>query len=173
MSAALTLEVATVPARISDATRQRIAELARSGESCASIARELGLSRSSVSTIARQMVSEQVFERSATKTATAARQTDIRASMASLAEKLTKTAHTLHDDLYRPSLVYAFGGRENDYNEHLLAQPDAKTRRELLTSIAIAVDKVRVIEQFQETGSSGRAAVVRLVDSLADAVENA
>lgn len=171
MSAALTLEVATVPAAVPQEECQRIASAIRAGGKRNEVARQFGRSVSTVTKIAKEIGYD--FDRSETKQATVARAVDIRASMASLAQKLATTAHTLHDELYQPTLVYAFGGRENDYNEHLLARPDAKTRRELLTSIAIAVDKVRVIEQFQETGSSGRAAVVRLVDSLADAVENA
>ena len=93
--------------------------------------------------------------------------------MAELQVKLANTAHHLHDELYQPALVFAFGGRDNEYNEHLLPQPDAKTRRELLTSIAIAVDKVKVIEGFQERDGQGRAAVLKLVDTLTSAVEGA
>lgn len=160
-----------MPAPIPDSTRQRILELATAGESCGAIARELGVARSTVSVIARAM--GHTFDRSATKQATEIRVADVRASMADLARKLVATAHRLHDELYAPSLVYAFGGRDNDYSEHVLEQPDARTKRELLTSIGIAVDKVRVIEGDADAGGAGRAAIIRLVDQLADAVETA
>lgn len=160
-----------MPEPTPDHVRRRIEVLARAGKPRNHIARELGVAPSTVSRIAGQLGLS--FDRSRVKSATEAKLLDIRAGLAELQSKLLVDAHRLEGQLWQPCKVFAFGGRDNVYAEETLSEPDAKTKRELLTSVAIAVDKIAAIERIQDREGQGKAAILRLVDTLTAAVDSA
>lgn len=81
--------------------------------------------------------------------------------------KLYQEAEQIIDDLRKPHLVYSFGGKENEFNSKLLDIPDAKARRDLLTSLGIAVDKAELIERNNaNAGDDGRGAMLALLEAM-------
>lgn len=120
--------------------RAQARELAQAGVSCRSIADRLGVSRTSVSRWAKE--DGYSFDRSQTAAATSARQFDMAAARLRIAEKMTANADRALDALDGPYLVYSFGGRDNDYNEHELAEAPISARREAQTIAGIAFDKL-------------------------------
>lgn len=125
--------------RLSDETRAKVLDLHAQGMTCNGIAREVGISVSSVSRICK--AAGRSFERSSTKRATEAKQADLAALHTSLALKMVQAAHETMDGFNKPYLVYNFGGADNTYAEHELAVPPAEVRRNMMTTAGIAFDK--------------------------------
>ena len=136
-----------MPPRLDPDLRQQIAEAIRDGGKRNEVARQFGVSVGSVTKIAQEDVGREAFDRSATKNATAARVADSRARRAAIASRLLDEAVAAMDDMHKPALVYAFGGRDNEYNEHLLDRPSFSDRRNLMTIAAVAIDKHVVLER--------------------------
>lgn len=140
---------------VSKSERARIVAALRAGGTCSGVAREHGRDKYTVSKIA---AAEGIkFDRGRTKTATAAREADNRDRLSTLAGLLLDDAYALRLQLFAPHMAYSFGGRDNEYNEHEVPEPGPRDKQALMTSIGIAVDKVRQITQADDT--SGLAAV--------------
>lgn len=131
------------------------------------IAREHGVSPSTVSKIAREK--NKTFDRAKTEKATRARVSDMAALRAQVAEKYLRKADELLDQMDEPHLVFSFGGKENTYNEQLLERPPTGDLRNLMTASAVALDKhLKIISADTESGSAGAAS---MLSGIADALQ--
>lgn len=128
-----------MPPRIPDKTREEVIRLHATGLSCNAIARETGISPTSVSNICKE--NGLSFGRTQTKRATEAKQADLAALHTDLALKMVQAAHVTMDGYDSPYLVYNFGGADNTYAEHELEVPPAEVRRNMMTTAGIAFDK--------------------------------
>lgn len=145
-------------------TRTKIIALIRQEVARNEIARRCGVSTATVSRIAR--AEGLTFDRSQTKAATAAQTVDLTAARLRLAEKMTARAERMLDDLDGEYLVYNFGGKDNTYNERVLAKPPVEVQRNAVTTAGIAFDKLtRIIEKSDET--DGLAPVESMLGRLA------
>lgn len=135
---------------ISDAQRQQVLTLHAEGHPRNEIARLVGISAGSVTNICR--AHDRSFDRSETKQATAARSVDLAAGRIRLAEKMLKVAEDMIDRIDEPYLVYSFGGRDNDYNEHTLDSAPVEVRRNIITTAGITFDKLTRIVEKSDTG---------------------
>lgn len=124
------------------------------GVSRNAVAREFGVSPSTVTKYAKAVGADEAFDRSRTETATRARQADLADRAVSLADRLIEKAHGLLDTWDSPYLVYNFGGRDNDYNEHTLDAPPMEVRAKIVTVAAIAIDKALKIKKETTSGST-------------------
>ena len=155
--------------RVSSQERDRIIAALRADESRShgSVAREFGRGGATVSRIAAAAGIDPT--RSRTKTATEARTTDIRARLSALADNLVADAERLRGQLFVPMIAFAFGGKDNDYNEHEIPEPTARDKQALMTSIGIAVDKARQITASDAPGGEEARGLVReLLDGVQD-----
>jgi hypothetical protein len=134
-------------ANVTDDERERICALLREGKSVGQVARESGRAKGTVSKIAADAGIS--LDRSAVKNALEAQAIDNAARRADLIAKLLNDAHRMREQLWQPVLVYNFGGKENTYNEHTLAEPDFGGKRALMTAIGIAIDKVVALERHE------------------------
>jgi hypothetical protein len=149
--------------RVTDAEKQRVLELHKLGMSCTAIAKELGRSTWTVSHIAKEhgleWASQQAAEATRVKVATN------REKRATLESRFLDEAALLLDQLHQPHLVYNFGGRDNTYEEHTLAEPDVGAKRSLIQAASTAVDRaVRLAEV--DKAASGAAEGAHLVGRL-------
>lgn len=150
---------------VSAEDRAEIIQLLETGHlSCGEIAARYGRATSTIARIAKAEGID--VDRSRTKAATAAKQADIQARLASLAEQLLDDAHRLREQLWKPCLVYSFGGKENDYNEHTIDQPDFRAKQAILTSVGIAVDKVVAIRKSEAGPGEATGLIVDLVNRI-------
>lgn len=155
-------------ARITDAQRQQVTDLHARDLSRNEIARIVGISAGSVTSICK--AAGLSFDRSATKRATEARQVDLAAARVRLAEKMLHRSEEMLDALDKPYLVYNFGGRDNDYNEHTLDSAPVEVRRNAVVTAGITFDKLTRIVENDKGGSEE---AIGILDTLADGFKEA
>jgi hypothetical protein len=146
-----------VPPPLSDRKRRAIlADIEAEADSCRGIAAKHGVSRTTVSDLAKK--NGFAFGRQQTKRATEAAVVDAKARRAEISRKFLEKADKLLDQMDRPHLVFNFGGKDNDYNERLLDAPPTADLRNLMTSAAIAFDKHMAADRH-DNDDQGLAAV--------------
>jgi hypothetical protein len=139
--------------------RAQVRRLHGEGWSRNAIARELDRSLSVITRIARG--EGLAFDREATKAATAAAVADNKAVRALLSRRFLQEAERVLDRLNGPYLVYAFGGKDNDYNDHELKIPPAGEVRNLMTAAAVAFDKHMAADRHDaDSGAEGARSVL-------------
>lgn len=151
---------------ITEAERARILELHGEGMSRNAIAREVGRSPGSVSNVVH--AEGLSFERTAEVIqATQAKQLDNRGKRARLEELLLDDALRLREQLWEPTLVYNFGGKDNTYEEHHLDRPDFGGQQAIMRTVGVAIDKaVKIAEVDSARQDAGP--VVSLLGALVD-----
>lgn len=148
---------------ITDDQKAQVLALHAEGHARNEIARRIGISAGSVTNICR--AADRTFDRSETAKATEARQIDLAAGRTRLAEKMLAVAEGMLDTVDGPYLVYSFGGKDNDYNEHLLDSAPFEVRQRALTGAGIAFDKLtRIVEK----DNGGLEQAVGVLDQIAD-----
>lgn len=152
---------------LSDETRDAVVRLHGEGYGCNAIARELGISAGSVSKIARDRSLK--FDRAATDLATRARTIDLAHTRTLLLQKMSVAASDLLDEIDGPYLVYAFGGRDNTYEEHLLDAPPVEVRRTAIIAAGATVD--RVSKYLDTRPDTSLTKVESMIDRLAASLE--
>lgn len=152
--------------------RARIVAALKTGQSFGATAREFGRG---IATIVRIAKAEGIpGDRSATKPATEARVEDVRAKLSALALALVGDAERLRGQLFAPMVAFAFGGKDNDYNEHEIPEPTARDKQALMTSIGIAIDKARQITATDAPGGEEAKGLVRdLLEGISEWVADA
>lgn len=145
-----------------DPKRAQLRELHQQDLSVRTIADRLGVSRSTVSRWAKEDGLE--FDRSQTAKANAANAIDLAAARQRLAEKMLARSEALLDSLDNPYLVYSFGGKDNEYNEHELDRPPVEVIRNAVTTAGITFDKLsRIVERDPDV--SGAESAVRALQA--------
>ena len=153
---------------LSDEKRAEVIRLHGEGLSRNEIARRVSISGDSVSRICG--AAGLTFDRTMTKQATEAKQIDLAAGRTRLAEKMLAAAEDMLDRIDEPYLVYSFGGRDNEYNEHTLTSAPVEVRRNIITTAGITFDKLtRIVERE----SGGTEAAIGLLDHAAAALSTA
>jgi len=145
-----------------DKKRAQARNLFDKGMSCRAMAAKLNVSTSTVSRWAKDEGLSFVA-RAQTSTATVVREFDMTAARVRLAEKLTRNADKSLDSLNAPFVVYSFGGKDNDYNDHTFDEAPLSARREAQTIGAIAFDK---LSKALEKDVSGVTSAHSLLDAL-------
>jgi DNA-binding CsgD family transcriptional regulator len=141
-----------VPAALDPAKRAAILEQIRAGKNRNEIARDLEVSGSTVSKIARE--NDHAFDRTQTKNATEAARADNAALRASTSRRFLIKANELLDQMDAPHVAFNFGGKDNTFNSKELDKPPVSDLRNLMTAAAVAIDKHLVIEKHDNSGES-------------------
>lgn len=150
--------------------RDRVRELHSQGLSRNAIGKELRRSGRTVSRIAAELGLE--FERSdRTRAATAAKKADGQARRAQLQLDALDAAGRLFSQMFAPTKVYNFGGKENDYNEREHDEPPFRDKRDIATAIkALADTALKLAEYDKATGNEDeKSMLVDLRQALIDA----
>lgn len=140
--------------RIPEEEAERIRAAMREGKSCNAIAKEFGRSTHTVSRIARECGHK--FAQMNTERAREIRKGYTAEWRAKAMRKWMKAHDMVHERLYAPTLVYNFGGRDNDYNEHELDKPDAKTIRDLMQAGHVAMRTIDAIHKADQETTTGK-----------------
>lgn len=148
---------------VSPEERERILAACAEGLSCNEIAKRFGRSNNTISRIARA-----AGHRFAQVNALRARQINQGYTAERRANIRLSTVQVIEDrlqDFNAPTLVYNFGGKDNDYNEHTLDKPDARTMRDLAQTIATLWRVVESIDKAEQ-GESDTSALDRIFNEL-------
>lgn len=140
---------------------KRARDLHELGLSCNAMAKELGVSAATISRWAKREGLS--FGREKTALAVRARMIDIADSRTLLAKKMLTVAHETLDKLDGTYLVYSFGGKDNTYEEHLLAAPPIEAVR---TAQTIAKDAHVIATKTLEATPETLAAAESVLDRL-------
>lgn len=133
-------------APITETTRQLIKTLHATGKSCNAIAKEAGVAASTVSKICKQEGLS--FDRTNTRAAVASHAIDAKARRAELKQLLLEDAHRLRQQLWMPAQLVNFGGKDNTLNSTTLPEPLFVDKKNILTAVGIAVDRVEKLEKL-------------------------
>jgi transposase-like protein len=148
-----------MPSPIDPETRAAVLADIKAGlKSRNSIAREHGVSTTTVSKIARVEHIEQPFSREQTKNATEAAVADAAASRVLLSKRFLAEAHNALDALHQPHTAFNFGGKDNTYNSKALPEPPTGDKRNLMIIAATAADKHMQLDRH-DSDTTGLAAV--------------
>ncbi|MFD8771441.1 hypothetical protein [Streptomyces sp. NPDC059916] len=113
------------------------------------ISREMGITNSVVSRTAAHLGLE--FDRTRIQAATAARLADLAERRSLLAEDLMTDAERLRAQMWQPTLVYAFGGKDNTFASELLDEAPAAEKRALMGTAGMAIDRSLKLAPAEET----------------------
>lgn len=130
------------------------------------ISREMGITNSVVSRTAAHLGLD--FDRSKIQAATQARLADLAERRALLAEDLQGDAEKLRAQMWEETTVYAFGGKENTFNDHTFDEAPAAEKRALMGTAGMAID--RSLKLAPAEASSGLDAAKSMLGSLGEAL---
>lgn len=143
-----------MPAPLDPDKRAAILASIRAGGTCRGVAREHGVSPGTVRNIASDAGLVDPFARTQTENATRAKQADNKALRTELRHRLLVKAGQLLDQMDEAHTVFAFGGKDNSFNSHVLDKPPTSDLRNLMTSAAVAIDKHAVLERIDADNGS-------------------
>lgn len=145
---------------VTDTERSEIADLIRSGLSYIEVARQTNRSTGLVGKIAKEIGWTGDQSRLArVQVANENRSAYCAERRAKIAARLTEEAEALLDDLHGDFLVFNFGGKDNDYNEHTLSEPPVEAKRQLIQAAREALRTVLDIDRHDNRAEDGLAAV--------------
>lgn len=116
------------------------------------ISRKMGITACVVSRTAQHLGLD--FDRSKIAAATQARLADLAERRSILAVNLTEVAEKALADMDQPTLVYAFGGKDNNFNSELLDKAPASERRALMGTAGMAIDRSLKLAPMESGGGS-------------------
>jgi hypothetical protein len=144
-----------------DVLRERLA----AGVSQRAVGRELDRTPGSVASRAHKLGIRS--DRAQTYAATAAVVIDSKSRRAKLEHELLEDAERLRGQLWSPTVVFNFGGKDNTYEERTLDEPPHADKLKIMQAVGIAVDRsLKISAHDADTG------VAEAVGAL-DAVEQA
>lgn len=150
---------------VTEADRTQVRTMIEAGMSRNAIARQLGRSGHTITGIAREL--GLTFDRAndpQLRAATDARIADGRRRRAQLQLVALDNANRLARQMFVPTTVFNFGGKDNTYNERQLDEPTTRDKRDLAVAIqALTNSAIRLAEHDSGAGLTG---VVSLLDQL-------
>jgi len=132
---------------ITDDERRIVAELHAEGLGRNEISRRTGIHQRRVSAIAAEMGLSFARGGARTKVATEARKADAAERRARIEAQALASAEKLLGQLWKPTRVYNFGGRDNEYNEVEHPEPPFADKRAIAVAVqALAQTALKIAE---------------------------
>lgn len=130
----------------------RVRELHALGMGRNAIAYEMNRGPRTVSVIAAEL--GLVFDTSMTEEATRARVAQLAALRADTALDLHLDALKLTQQMWEPTRVFSFGGKENTFNDALVDEPPAADKKALMTAAGVALEKsLKLVPPADDSGA--------------------
>lgn len=124
----------------------RLRELHAAGHTLHAVAAEMGRSKATVSRHAALLGLG--WDRAQTKDATKAKKADAAARRAQLQLDLLEDAAKLREQLWKPTTVFSFGGKDNIFNSRELPQPPHVDQLKLVQATSAAINAYGRLEQL-------------------------
>ena len=74
---------------------------------------------------------------------------------AELASRMLRAANRALSDMEASATIYNFGGKDNTYNERTVNRPPTADQRNLMIIAATAIDKHKVLDQYDSDARTG------------------
>lgn len=133
------------------AEQKTLRRLVSEGVAQSEIGRQLGRSRGAVANQAAKLGVRS--DRTDTMRATEAKVIDAKARRAALELSLLEDAERLRGQIFAPTLIYNFGGKDNTYNQAEVNEPPHADKLKLMQAIGIAVDRsIKISDHDADTG---------------------
>ncbi|TFV32288.1 helix-turn-helix domain-containing protein [Streptomyces sp. T1317-0309] len=144
---------------IDDDDREQVRKLHAAGQTRNQIATAIKRSPSTVTKIAKEL--GLTFDRAAeVATATTVRLADLAARRAAMAEKLQGLAERELVRAESPTMYWAWGGKDHEYDERQQPMPTAPDRRAIVSAIGTALDKSLKLVPPKEDGAQESKSVI-------------
>jgi hypothetical protein len=124
----------------------RLRELHAAGHTLHAAAAEMGRSKATMSRHAKLLGLG--WDRAQTKDATSAKKADADARRAQLKLDLLDDAAKLREQLWKPTTVFSFGGKDNTFNSRELPQPPHVDQLKLVQATSAAINAYGRLEQL-------------------------
>ncbi|WP_131104038.1 helix-turn-helix domain-containing protein [Ornithinimicrobium sufpigmenti] len=157
------------PGRWTTEQETRLRELHGQGLTLTAIAKELGRDKGSVSRKAKAMDPPLTWDRSHTAAATQAKVLDVKARRAQLKADLLEDAARLRKQLFAPTVIFNFGGKDNTYEQRELDQPPHADQLKIMQAVSTAIGSYDRLEKLD--GDGGVSDAVGMLDKIADAIK--
>ncbi|MFJ9037981.1 hypothetical protein ACIRF8_15480 [Streptomyces sp. NPDC102406] len=112
----------------------------------------MGIEKSVISRTAARLGLD--FDRSKIAAATQARLADLAERRSLLAEALQDDAEKLRAQMWEPTTVYAFGGKENTFASEILDEAPAAEKRALMGTAGMAIDRSLKLAPAEASGGA-------------------
>lgn len=133
-----------------DEESTRLTELHAAGESLTFIAKEMQRSTETIHRHAERL--KLSFDRSRTAKAAEAKHVDNKARRVALEERLLVEAQKIMDQLWEPTLVFSFGGKDNTYEEHTLTRPTFSDQKAIVQTATTAIRESARLHEMNSDG---------------------
>ena len=149
-----------------DDESRRLRELHADGRSLHSIAKELGRSKQTISKWAQSLGLS--WDRSETAKAAEAKHVDNKARRVALEERLLEEASKVVDQMWKPTLVFNFGGKDNTYEEREIDRPTFGNQKDIMQTAAIALREANKLHEMNAGADSdgAKSALTQMHESL-------
>lgn len=154
----------TTPRPVTSADYDRVKELHAQGLSRNAIGKTMGRSGRTVSRIADELGLR--FERDRTRAATEAKKADAAARRARLQVEALDGAQRLMGQMFAPTKIYNFGGRDNEYNERDVNEPPFRDKRDIATALKALADTALKLAEYDRATDAGGADIDRWLDAM-------
>ncbi|TKR27145.1 helix-turn-helix domain-containing protein [Cellulomonas hominis] len=124
----------------------RLRELHAAGRTLGDTATEMGRGKGTISRHAARLGLG--WDRAQTKDATKAKKLDAEARRAQLKLDLLDDAARLREQLWKPTKVFSFGGKDNTFNSRELPQPPHVDQLKLVQATSAAINAYGRLEQL-------------------------
>lgn len=152
--------------KVTAAERKRIARLHAEGKTRNDIARAVGRSASTITKICTELGLS--FDRTATKAATEAKVADAKSKRADLMNQLLDESKRMLDQLWSPTILHSFGGKDNTYNSKNVDHPLFRDQRDIMGSVSLALTASMRLDEHDRGTDADEAR--SMVDDLFDAL---
>lgn len=152
-----------MPSPVTSEERARIIEAVRGGMSRNDAARTFERSPATISKIAHKAGLN--FDRSKTAAATKAKQADNRERRASITTRMLDDIEKLQSQLFAPTMVYNFGGKDNTFETAEINEPSFRDKRDITASISNLMGRVLDTERIDQP-QAGHGALEQLVEAI-------
>jgi hypothetical protein len=129
------------------------------------VEKTLGIPKGTVTRWAKETGVETVSV-SATRAGTEAAAVYAKARRVELAQLLLEDAHRLRKQLWEPATVHAFGGKDNTYEEHELAEPTFTDKKNIISAVSTAMTTVTKLDLADAAPADAASGAVSVIDKL-------
>jgi hypothetical protein len=152
-----------MPRPVTDEERSEIIEAVRGGMTRNAVARQFERSPATISKIAAAAGLD--FDRSRTAAATKAKQADNRARRATITTQMLDDIEKLQTQMFAPTTVYNFGGRDNTFETADIPEPSFRDKRDITAAISNLMGRVLDTERIDQP-QAGHGALEQLVEAI-------